>query len=499
MQTAIKKAFLVLGMVLACASAPGATTTLPAAPLDLHVLGTLTIQVGPQNQTVMAGQSVTFNVLAAGDQPLKYQWTFNGANVGSNTNAYTRSNCQVTDNGGIVQVAVSNPSNSVQSAIATLSVTGGGTLYYVSPNGSSGNTGKSSSSPWSLSYALANAGPNNTILMMDGTYPSIYLGTSSSQSHLTIRALNKWQAKIVGSSGAWGIFVANSVNNVTIDGLQIAYSYIDGVKLDHPSAGDTIRNCWIHHSGQGSASAVQNTDGSYTGQGILAEEGYGNVFENNLIELGGMWINHDHGMYVSGTNCIIRNSVIRGNLTWGVQIYSDSFDSQNFSIYNNLIYNNAKGLNCYSYSGFTNQFWGNTISSLNDSCVKVSDTVFLATNNIIIPSSGNLVFEAASGAVIYADYNMSYEATGPTQGGAHDVITSSYGFVNQSAGLYWLTGSSSAKGHGWSGCVGPVDFFGNVQSSVSDIGAFQYNATLANDSRTLDPSPATGADYWAVP
>lgn len=382
MQSIIKKAFLVVSMVFAYATAPGQTQ--PPAPLGLHVVGTLSILGQPQNQAVMAGQSVTFSVLAAGDNPLSYQWTFNGAKVGSNTNWYTRSNCQVTDNGGIVEVVVSNPSNSLQSATATLSVTGGGTLFYVSPNGSSGNTGKSTSSPWSLSYALANAGANNTILMMDGTYPSISLGSSSSQSHLTIRALNKWQAKILGSSGAWGIFVANSVNNVTIDGLQIAYSYIDGIKLDHPSRGNTIRNCWIHHSGQGSASAVQNTDGSYTGQGILAEEGYGNVFENNLIESGGMWINHDHGMYVSGTNCIIRNSVIRGNLTWGVQIYSDGFDSQNVSVYNNLIYNNGKGLNCYSYSGFTNQFWGNTISSLNDSCVKASGQagILIASNPI---------------------------------------------------------------------------------------------------------------------
>jgi len=44
--------------------------------------------------------------------------------------------------------------------------------------------------------------------------------------------------------------------------------------------------------------------------------------------------------------------------------------------------------------------------------------------------------------------------------------------------------------------AGPVDFFGNAQSSVTDIGAFQYSALYAADTRTLDPSAVTGAPYW---
>jgi hypothetical protein len=84
-------------------------------------------------------------------------------------------------------------------------------------------------------------------------------------------------------------------------------------------------------------------------------------------------------------------------------------------------------------------------------------------------------------------------------GGTHDVIVS-YGsswFNNGSTGLYWLGNSSPARNAALSSVCGPVNFFGAGQSGVSDIGAFQYDATLANDVRVLDPS--VDPDYWSRP
>ena len=68
--------------------------------------------------------------------------------------------------------------------------------------------------------------------------------------------------------------------------------------------------------------------------------------------------------------------------------------------------------------------------------------------------------------------------------------------MNTNAGLYWLKSDSPARGAALAGICGPTNFFGVAQSSVSDVGFVQYNAAYTNDSRTLDPSPAAGADYW---
>lgn len=367
------------------------------------------------------------------------------------------------------------------------------TVYYVSPSGNSANNGTSTNSPWPMAFALSNVGASNTIIMMDGTYGSFSLGTPSTQSGLTIQALNKWSARILGSPNTFGIFVSSGVSNVTFDGLQIDHSWIDGIKLDHPSRGHTVRNCWIHNSGQGNPSAVQNGDGSFTGQGILSEQGNRNLFERNLIEHGGEWINHDHGMYLSGTNLVVRNNVVRSNLTWGIQMFSDSpFENMGNVEYDNIVYGNGKGMNCYSYSGFTNSMFNNTVYSLSDSAIKASDTVLWATNNIILPTGANLGIEGVNGAVIRADYNLSASSLAPNNG-PHDVVSTTQDFVKTNTGLYWLNVGSPAR----SAALGltMTNWF-NASAVRTDIGAVDYTAGLASDSRVLDPSPAGGADYW---
>ncbi len=49
------------------------------------VLPTITTQ--PANQTVTAGQTATFTVVAAGAAPLNYQWQKNGVNIAGATSA----------------------------------------------------------------------------------------------------------------------------------------------------------------------------------------------------------------------------------------------------------------------------------------------------------------------------------------------------------------------------------------------------------------------------
>jgi hypothetical protein len=100
------------------------TVTSAAATLTVNpapVAPTITTQ--PVNQTVTAGQTATFAVVAAGTAPLGYQWQKNGANIaGATTATYTTPATTTSDSGVSFAVVVTNTAGTVTSAAATLTV-----------------------------------------------------------------------------------------------------------------------------------------------------------------------------------------------------------------------------------------------------------------------------------------------------------------------------------------------------------------------------------------
>ena len=77
----------------------------------------------PANQTVTAGQTATFSVVATGTAPLNYQWNRNGTAIsGATSSSYTTSATTTSDNGVQFTVVVSNTAGSVTSSVATLTV-----------------------------------------------------------------------------------------------------------------------------------------------------------------------------------------------------------------------------------------------------------------------------------------------------------------------------------------------------------------------------------------
>jgi hypothetical protein len=83
-----------------------------------------TITTQPVNQTVTAGQTATFTMVAAGTAPLSSQWQKNGVNIaGATASSYTTPATATTDSGSTFDVVVSNTTGSVTSAAATLTVT----------------------------------------------------------------------------------------------------------------------------------------------------------------------------------------------------------------------------------------------------------------------------------------------------------------------------------------------------------------------------------------
>ncbi|MFN0069230.1 MAG: immunoglobulin domain-containing protein, partial [Limisphaerales bacterium] len=91
----------------------GTTTGAPQPP---------SIVTPPQSQTVGPGSTVTLGVVASGSPTLAYQWQLDGAPIGGATGKnLTLTNVSGSSAGGY-RVVVSNPVNTITSAVATLTV-----------------------------------------------------------------------------------------------------------------------------------------------------------------------------------------------------------------------------------------------------------------------------------------------------------------------------------------------------------------------------------------
>src|SRR5712692_2227311 len=108
------------------------------------------ITTQPASQTVTAGQSATFNVVARGSGTLTYQWKKNGTPIGGATaSTYTTPAATASDNGAQFNVLVSDSTGNVASNAAALTVSAATALL--------------SASTASLSFASVNLGSNGVL------------------------------------------------------------------------------------------------------------------------------------------------------------------------------------------------------------------------------------------------------------------------------------------------------------------------------------------------
>ena len=115
--------------VSGCAGLVAGTSTLNSAP----VAPTITTQ--PVNQTVTAGQTATFTVVANGTTPMTYQWKKNGMAIsGATSSSYTTPATTSSDNGSQFTVVVSNVAGNVTSSAATLTVNSSPQTLHITTN-----------------------------------------------------------------------------------------------------------------------------------------------------------------------------------------------------------------------------------------------------------------------------------------------------------------------------------------------------------------------------
>jgi hypothetical protein len=100
------------------------TVTSAAAALTVNAAAVApTITTQPVSQTVTAGQTASFTVVATGTAPLSYQWQRSGVNIaGATAASYTTPATTTSDNGATFRVVVSNTAGTVTSGAAALTV-----------------------------------------------------------------------------------------------------------------------------------------------------------------------------------------------------------------------------------------------------------------------------------------------------------------------------------------------------------------------------------------
>lgn len=462
----------------------------------------------PANQTVAVNQTATFTITATTcvTSGGTYQWNRNGTSIaGATLSNYVLANCQLSDSGSTFSCNVGTVGESEGSASALLTVTAR-TNFYVSPTGNDSNNGLTTGTPWlTPNYAVNHVGNSNTLNFMAGSYATGTATTLTNSGVWLVSYPTKWTAVFHDQAGTLFDTTPGVCHFTIFDGLQFTNCQFHGIVIRQGISNAIVRNCWFQRTGAYGWAASQSSSG------VETLSAYNTLIERNLVEYNGNEAGFDHGIYLGGTNCIVRNNVCRYNAAYGIQWQNTSPNDlpQSCQTYNNLCYGNSNGpIVIYNNTGTvgTNVVFGNTFQqgatvagssgfALDFQCagtLQVTNNILISTNNAIIGNN--------NGGTVQSDYNLVSHATAFP--GTHDVVNTAYGFVQSGNGLYWLQSSSPARGMQLSGVAGAVDFFNNSQSSVAAVGAFQYAGNLANDTRILDPdslAPGGFADYWGQP
>ncbi|MFO1489087.1 MAG: immunoglobulin domain-containing protein [Verrucomicrobiota bacterium] len=207
-----------------------------------------TITSQPQDETVAAGQSVTFTVTATGTAPLGYQWLYNTNTIlsGQTNAALTLTNVQPA-NAGSYSVTVTNLYGAAGSSFARLALStnlnsvpvGWAT---VSGSGLATTTGGGNATPilatdiTQLRSLAGDAAPR--VILLSGTYIT---GATPLEiaSHKTLRGVNS--AVLIQG----GINI-NTCSNIIVQNISIQANGFGGTPVD-AAAARTSHHLWFDH------------------------------------------------------------------------------------------------------------------------------------------------------------------------------------------------------------------------------------------------------------
>ena len=382
------------------------------------------------------------------------------------------------------------------------------TDYWVGPNGTSGNSGATRSTPKDLQSALNLLQPGARALLIGGVYPAttIYTMTNWGTSFTTpiyITAETNG-APIIQSNTIGGLDLQDS-RWLIVEGLTVRSNDGNGVKM---GAWQIFRKNKIVGNG--------TLDLARHGQGISANSIFAgtNTIENNFV-LGNGWLGHnlDHGIYFSGRNTTVRGNTVISNASYGLHCYQGNSASSAFNhdilMEGNFTQGhvNRAGILSFQDAGDgpgTNRIFNNTVLDgmwLQYGTQEVSNNIiypgFINAGEPIYVGSFTFAFNFRGGNNLSSvrfslDPSIPEHASNITNAPAYTVTIPGWG-----SGRPWLVNTSVARNR--AGSTRPiVRFFGETFSiPKADIGCVDWNRYLDGDSRDLKVDPmSTWFPLW---
>jgi hypothetical protein len=226
--------------ILGSGGSGGSGTRASAPP---KIAAAITTQ--PTDQTVTAGQTATFSVVATGTAPLSYQWQKSGTNVaGATSSSYTTAATTSADNGAQFQVVVSNGVGSVMSNAATLTVN----PMPVAPTITTQPTNQTATAGQTATFSVAaNGTPAPTYQWQKNGTNIAGAASSAYTTPATTSADNGAQFQVV---------VSNSAGNVTSSAATLTVT---------SSSGGGNSTAWLPYT----EAPVSGSSGGTSGLGVI--------------------------------------------------------------------------------------------------------------------------------------------------------------------------------------------------------------------------------------
>ena len=313
---------------------PAAVASVSVSPAAASILagGTIQLTATPKDASgnPLSGRTITW----ATSNPSVATVTTSGLVIGV---AAGSAAITATSEGksGTASVAVSAPGPS-----ASCAPTGGGVCYWVDAvSGSDGNAGDSAHAFQTIQHAADVVNPGDWVVVRNGVYRggsivvTIDRGGSTSNP-VVFAAQNKWGAIIDGLNNTSTIAVRFNASYVRLQGFDVRGT-LHGLDLNTSAHDIQIAQNNIHDIGRICTTTTSGQSGIYSEsanllveQNVIHDVGRFSEGESGCSYGGNnVWQNHDHGIYLKGTNIIIRSNVFYNNVHgWSIHMYGASVD-----------------------------------------------------------------------------------------------------------------------------------------------------------------------------
>ena len=380
------------------------------------------------------------------------------------------------------------------------------TTYYVSKTGNNGNGLSLANAKTTIAAGLALLSSGDTLLINDGTYTegifdTIPAGISASQETL-IQAINS-NLVIVNGVNAFGnivtIFNKNYIRlkDIIFDGANATDDYLVTFRTTGTTGDPGCHFCVIE------GGKIRNFTATNAQSGIFLANANSFCEMINIevynISSPSPFGNGTHGIYIRGTDHIVRNCIIRDNSYWGIHQYEDNTETSHRCVFkNNKVYGNKSGIRIGD--GNDNIAFNNLIYDNNNNFIPSSDHPGIVISNgsrnhvynntiyghntwsiLIFLGSGAVVDPIIRNNILFANANDDIATFGGSPTNLvedHNLKGTNPLFVDETNKDFHLTSSSPAINAGFN-LAGIVDFdydgIVRPQTSIWDIGAYEFS------------------------